>query len=122
MSFVRVYSLQPSAYILQGAILHFNAKGFAKRLRIALAADDRNQGELEELAGVTQGQISRWKGGTMPDLPSIARMVELLNVSADWLLFGEGEMRPSDPSAEVAAFREIADIVLRVDLNRRGRP
>lgn len=102
--------------------MHFDAKGFAKRLRIALAADDRSQGELEELAGVTPGQLSRWKGGTMPDLPSIARMVEILDVSADWLLFEEGEMRPSGPSLEAAAFREIAEIVLRVDLSRRGRP
>ena len=99
----------------QGFSLHFDPNGFAKRLSMALAADDRSQQDLELLAGISQGQLSRWKTGkVVPDLPYVVELVVELGVSADWLLLGRGPMRPEDPQAEVTAFREVAEIVARV--------
>ena len=96
--------------------MKFDAKGFAARLSMALAVDYRSQQALELRAGISQGQITRWKrGGAVPaDLPGLVNLIADLGVSAHWLLLGVGPMRPDDPQAEVLAFREIASIVGRV--------
>ena len=100
--------------------MYFEARAFATRLSMALAADPRSQGELADKVGTDAGQLSRWKNGkVVPDLSYVTELVVELGVSADWLLLGRGPMRPEDPQAEVTAFREIAEIVGRV--TRRDR-
>lgn len=95
--------------------MYFDARAFAKRLSMALAVDDRSQGELADRVGTDAGQLSRWKTGkVVPDLAYVTGLVGELGISAHWLLLGEGPMRPEDPQAEVLAFREIAGIVERV--------
>lgn len=78
----------------------FDTKEFRKRLRQALAADERSQSEIAAAAKVPRDQLSRWKGGrgkqVLPSVDSLARVVEELGVSAHWLLTGDGPMNPPD--------------------------
>jgi transcriptional regulator with XRE-family HTH domain len=85
--------------------------GFAKRLRIALAADERTQGEIAQAADVPPDQLSRWKGGNvMPEIESVIRLVRALGVSGHWLLTGEGPMdRVGDEALRLQVIGRVAN-------------
>lgn len=81
----------------------FDAKAFATRLSIALAADERRDGEIAKAVGVDGSQLSRWKTGqAVPTAQYIVPLVTTLGVSAHWLLTGKG---PQGPSGEEDALR-----------------
>lgn len=49
-----------------------------------------SQAELAEALGVTQGAVSQWETGlTMPTLPMLAKIAEVLHCTTDALLSGE---------------------------------
>ena len=80
------------------------------RLRLALQrAKDRGmtQEKLAGTLGITQGSISNYKNGTRePDLGTFRRLANALNVSPEWLLFGN-VVRVSDEEMELLSdYRE----------------
>lgn len=53
-------------------------------------AERKSQAELAEALGVTQGAVSQWETGlTMPTLPMLAKIAEVLHCTTDALLSGE---------------------------------
>lgn len=101
-------------HVYKGQGPRLRTSTIAERLAIALAIDGRDQADIERLAGIAAGQLSRWKGATKPDADSLGKVVRALGVSGHWLLTGEGEMRPTAPSEEVQGFRDMAAVVDRV--------
>ena len=58
-----------------------------KRLRIALAAQDKTVFVWAQLHGFAPKSIYRWRlGKSLPDTHSIPMLCMALGVSADWLL------------------------------------
>lgn len=58
-----------------------------------------NQSQMAFKLGLTQGHISNIVNrGSKPSAELIAKTVDLVGVSADWLLTGKGEMLKSIPS------------------------
>ncbi len=57
-----------------------------------------SQEELAEKLGVTRQAISRWENGeTMPDSPNLLEICNLFDVSADYLLRENGELKTPEP-------------------------
>lgn len=60
---------------------------------MALAADEREEGEVATAAGVSASQLSRWKSGAAtPLVTNVPELVLALGVNGHWLLTGEGDM------------------------------
>lgn len=65
-------------------------EGFERRLRLYLRMNEITQQMLAEWLGVTHSLVSQWcRGITRPRLEHFAEICETLQVSADYLLFGE---------------------------------
>lgn len=56
------------------------------RIRARRAELGMTQGELAKRVGSTQKQVSLWEGGTKPSYPMLAKLAEVLECSADYLL------------------------------------
>lgn len=107
------------------------SEGFGGRVlqaRLSLGAKRGRavtQKEVAEWLGVRQGTVGRWeKAIKEPDLATIERLAQVLEVSAAWLAFGSGVPRPDHynvprgettasvspdvPTTEPAAVRERA--------------
>ncbi|EMH5494553.1 TPA: helix-turn-helix domain-containing protein [Providencia stuartii] len=71
---------------------------FATRLRLALAHSGMKQSDLAEWVGVSQGAISSYVTGRVKTagFTRARLMAQALRVSAVWLIYGEGEMLPSE--------------------------
>ncbi len=67
----------------------------AERLKAARKLRNWNQTELAAAAGVSAGTIGNIESGTRGIEKSARRLAKTLNVSAEWLATGEGEMLPS---------------------------
>lgn len=70
---------------------HYNQTvGFADRLNQAISEKGISKKKIGELIGCDRRSVYEWCwGDTMPNSLSLARMCKVLNVSADYLLFGE---------------------------------
>lgn len=70
---------------------HYNQTvGFADRLNQAISDMGISKKKLGELIGCDRRNVYEWCwGDTMPNALLLARMCKVLNVSADYLLFGE---------------------------------
>lgn len=70
---------------------HYNQTiGFADRLEQTLYDKDMSKKRLGELVGVGRSTVYSWCwGDVMPNSLVLARICTVLNVSADYLLFGE---------------------------------
>ncbi len=67
-------------------------RGFADRLVQVMDLRDKNTSQLAKLTRVDRKTIYCYRqGDTSPSAVILARMCEILDVSADWLLFGKGE-------------------------------
>lgn len=73
-----------------------------KKLRKLL---DLKQGDLADITGLSQGNISEIEAGkrgfSHEATVSMIRYLRNKNVSIDWLLTGEGEMSKSSPKGEM---------------------
>jgi len=79
---------------------------FNERIAAARRAAGLTQEQLGERVGVTRQAVSKWEAGTaMPDALTAAKLCDALNVSADYLLLGKGEIVPSAP--EPAALPDV---------------
>ena len=77
---------------------HYNQTvGFADRLSKSMKTKNINNTKLAEMIGMERKTVSMWVNGySMPNSLILARMCKVLNVSADYLLFGErGEVNGS---------------------------
>lgn len=64
--------------------------------RMIIAADAKNQQELIEKTGLSDGIASKWrKRGKVPD-SGIFKVAQMTKVSFEWLKTGEGEMLVSN--------------------------
>lgn len=70
---------------------HYNQiVGFADRLNEAISDIGMSQKQLAEMIGMERKTVSMWVNGyLMPNSLILARMCKVLNVSADYLLFGK---------------------------------
>lgn len=75
------------------AMKHYNQTvGFADRLNRAISDKGISKKKLGALIGCDRRTVYEWCwGDTMPNALLLARMCKVLNVSADYLLFGEGK-------------------------------
>lgn len=71
---------------------HYNQTiGFADRLNQAMNNRGLNAVQLGELIDMERKTIYTWQWGyTMPNALILARICKVLDVSADYLLFGSG--------------------------------
>jgi transcriptional regulator with XRE-family HTH domain len=104
---------------------------FAIRLAQALAASDASEGEVARMAGVSPGQLSRWKNATEEEgpVPLITAVEGLLRamptVNGHWLLTGEGS--PELPTGDEAIRLRVIGRIVNGDVDARlldatGRP
>ena len=70
---------------------HYNQTvGFADRLNEAISDIGMPQKQLAENIGMERKAVSMWVNGySMPNSLILARICKVLNVSADYLLFGK---------------------------------
>lgn len=66
-------------------------RGFGKRVLSLRRARQMSQAQLAALIGAGRGSCALWEtGGSIPDLPTICRLAECLDVTATWLALGVG--------------------------------
>jgi phage repressor protein C with HTH and peptisase S24 domain len=63
-------------------------EGFAGRLAGAMKANGMNQPRLAAAAGISQGLVSKYYNGRLPEVPQLAALARALGVSAEWLYDG----------------------------------
>jgi transcriptional regulator with XRE-family HTH domain len=71
-------------------------RAFVARLQEAKLESGLNQTEMAERVGVSQSTVSDWLNPeklAMPGGNVLMRLVRVLDVSADWLLYGTGSRR-----------------------------
>jgi len=75
---------------------YLNSKDkFSERLRSAIKADGRTKTAIAATLGVHPPALSRWLRGSPPETTHSTRLAKELNVNVQWLLTGEGEMKPN---------------------------
>ena len=66
---------------------------FNERLKAAMALRGYTLEKLAEKIDYSDRAVGVWcRGGSEPKLSAIAALCEVLNVSADWLVRGKGEI------------------------------
>lgn len=91
--------------------------------RLRLAIKQRGMSKLSAVAwavGVTESAVSRWQKGGAMTTGNVATVCQRLDISADWLLLGRGNM---DMHLTVAAggFPQIARNLARLSPDARAR-
>lgn len=83
---------------------------FAKRLRRVLREKDYSQKDIAEACGVSAPTVSYYcNGESSPDILTLARLCEVLGVSADWLL-GISDERAVSADLSVRHVSEITGL------------
>lgn len=76
---------------------------FGKRLRAAITAAGVTQEQLGEHVGRSKGAVTHWVQDTSePDLTTLARICDLLKVSADFLVRGVDAQYLDAQTSEIA--------------------
>lgn len=96
---------------------------FAQTIKRLRQEKTLSQQELADLIGVHVRQISKYEMGTsLPTLERIRRMAEVLEVSADELVFGVAKRKTSSPNGSLKhpvlaeRLRKLEAVVTRDDL------
>lgn len=94
-----------------------------ERLAYALAESDLNANKLRLELGVSAPTVSAWIGaGTIKPAENITgenllKVCRLLNVRPEWLLFREGQMRPSVVNTQISdEMSAIIDALKEIDV------
>ncbi len=70
----------------------FSSKGLAERIRVARKRQDITQADLAHELGCVENAVSYWERACRePRAQNLALIAITLNVSVDWLLFGDDE-------------------------------
>lgn len=67
---------------------------FHQRLKQAVDEDLRSKSAIAGLVGVHPTVLSRWLKNVQPDADNVRKLAKVLNLNVQWLLNGEGKMRP----------------------------
>lgn len=94
-------------------MMGFEIEGFGERLSAALEAIDMSQGELSRRTGLRPETISRWSRGQTPRLPELLVVAAALDISLDWLVYG-------DRASSVDLAESIKWAIDEVQLDARG--
>lgn len=79
-----------------------NQEGFVKRVRTVL--EGKSARAFADLAGIPPTTFNKIVNGTSePTRPTLVAIARAANVSLDWLLTGEGPMRPDAPASQLAS-------------------
>lgn len=71
------------------------------RIKTARTIKGYTQEELGNIIDISQKQLSRYEvNRAKPTIETVIKICETLNISADWLLFGERENKPKQPEVE----------------------
>mgnify|MGYP000045704054 CR=1 FL=1 len=62
---------------------------FIDNLMKILKERNIKQSELCEKANIPKSNINHWKNGTQPTIDKVIKIAEILNVSIDYLIYGE---------------------------------
>ena len=70
-----------------------NPETFGQRVRQRRKALELKQWELGQRCGVSESAVSQWESGGIAEVKGVTlnRLARALQVSVDWLLYGEGE-------------------------------
>jgi transcriptional regulator with XRE-family HTH domain len=72
-----------------------------QRLSDALKAKKMSQNTLGEHMGVTRQTVNKWvKDQSDMPVKSLIKLCDILDISADWLLRGEGQLSPTKSMAD----------------------
>ncbi len=77
----------------------------AQRLQNLRKEAHYSQEQLADLLGISRQAVSKWESGQgKPDLDNIARLTEIYNVSADYLISGQEHTppAPAHPSGKLS--------------------
>lgn len=82
--------------------------GLGDRLRHAIAARGETQSRVAKRAGMRANALSEFvTGARRPNLATVAALCRVLNLSADWLLFGP-TLPPPPPRPELPAAANLS--------------
>lgn len=60
---------------------------FAQKLQKARKENEFTQKDVQEMTGILQGTISKYEKGTLePNIENLGILIDLYNISADWLI------------------------------------
>jgi len=75
-------------------------RNFPERLAQLILRDGRNKQAIARAAGVHPSALSRWLAGSTPDYDNLERLAGALNVSVNFLLFGDDAGTPAPHGGE----------------------
>lgn len=82
--------------------------GFGQRLKQTRIKKGIKQWYLSELTGISDNLLSKYENDyNSPQINNLVSLCKVLDVSADWLLFGKGEISSRDE--ELAHWKHIVD-------------
>lgn len=101
----------------------------AQRVRHARKKRGLSQEKLAERLNISRGACGHWERGiAKPSTQNLFLLAQILRISTNWLLTGEGDMEhiavqenasPSYVSLEDAELREVIDIFYRLSQKQR---
>lgn len=95
-------------FVLCLSFIMESQKSISQRFKQLLFFLDKNRTELAKEISVTEPAISKTvKGTTLPSSKLLIPLGEKLGISADWLLFGVGDMYLSQKEASTITSEEI---------------
>jgi SOS-response transcriptional repressor LexA len=83
---------------------------FSERLAQAIKADRRTKTAIAAALGVHPPALSRWLRGSPPEMIHATRIAKELNINVQWLLTGEGGMRPEGLVSNARILGPVAEI------------
>lgn len=87
------------------------------RLALRLEQVGMKRAELARLLGESEKNLQNWiTGSTAVPASFLVRYMSVVPVSAEWLLTGQGDPNPPDPSTAERAFEGIRRIVQLADV------
>jgi len=105
---------------------------FSKRLATIRKGRGLTQQQMSEIIGIHLSQVKRYESGeTQPSIDILRKIALALNISADMLLFDEGERRPAEellmqfealsqfsPNEKMVAKELLDSLILKHTANR----
>lgn len=90
-------------------------KDFGTRLKTAFKQSAYTQKQISEIIRISQDTLSNYvKETTYPDADVLYKLIKLLNVSADWLLTGEGKEFTKLEELSDEKFKAIIELLKRL--------
>lgn len=85
--------------------------GMAERIKIALDQAGKAQRQVAMDVGVSAQSVTKWKRHGYMDRKNIPSFCRACNVSIEWMLTGDGSMRPENPLQSLSA-ESLVNLIL----------